>query len=79
MDGLSGGMTAITIDLAESEANGLTGIQLGDEGTVTVTATVSSLSNAPLISSFLPSTLSSSVDFRLEQDPDQWGPGTQSC
>jgi Flp pilus assembly protein TadG len=40
-----------------------------DDATITVTETgVSSLSGAPLISSMIPSTLSSTATFRLEQD-----------
>ena len=40
----------------------------GDYGEVTITATISSLSNAPIISSFLPAQLSNDATFRLEQD-----------
>ena len=40
----------------------------GDYGEVTITATVSSLSGAPVISAFLPSQLSNDATFRLEQD-----------
>lgn len=74
MDGLDAGMTLIEIDLDERDTNGLAGITRGDTGLITVTATVSSLSNVPLISTFLPSTLSSTVEFRIEQDPTQWNP-----
>ena len=37
-------------------------------GTITVDADTASLSGAPIISSFVPSTLSNSATFRLEQD-----------
>ena len=40
----------------------------GDTGAVTVTANVAPLTGAPLISVFLPSTLSNSATFRLEKD-----------
>ncbi len=76
MDGLDAGMTQIVITVGEVESNGTSGIQRGDTGTLQVTADVSSLSNLPLISVFLPSQLSSTVEFRLEQDPDLWAPAT---
>ncbi len=44
-----------------------TGDIIGSVATVTVTAAVSSLSNAPLITGFLPSSLSNTATFRLEQ------------
>ncbi len=69
MDGLSGGMTRIDIWLDDSDTNGSGSRDAGDTGTVTVRALVGSLSNAPLISGFLPDDLVSSVEFRLEQDP----------
>jgi len=74
MDGLDAGMTLIEIDLDVSDTNGVAGIARGDTGIIAVTASVGSLSNAPLISTFLPSTLSSTVEFRIEQDPTQWSP-----
>jgi Flp pilus assembly protein TadG len=76
MDGLDAGMTLITITLSEVDSNGTAGIQRGDTGTLQVVADVSSLSNVPLISIFLPSQLSSTVEFRMEQDPDLWAPAT---
>ena len=39
-----------------------------DYGTITVEAATSSLTGAPLVSNFIPSTLSNSAVFRLEQD-----------
>lgn len=71
MDLTSGG--AVELDLARS------GESIGDTGTVTVTAEVAALSGAPIISSFLPDQLSSAVTFRLEQTPDNWSTGTQTC
>jgi hypothetical protein len=76
MDGLDAGMTLITVVITEVESNGDAGIQRGDTGTLQVTAEVGSLSDVPLISVFLPNQLSSTVEFRLEQDPDQWAPAT---
>ncbi len=51
-----------------------------DDATITVTETgVTSLSGAPLISSLIPSTLSNSATFRLEQDA-LWTPfANQPC
>lgn len=76
MDGLDAGMTLITVTVAEFESNGTAGIQRGDTGTLQVTADVSGLSSVPLISGFLPGRLSSTVEFRMEQDPDRWAPAT---
>lgn len=50
---------------------------IGATRTVTVTATVSSLSGLGLIEIFLPNTLQSSVEFRLEQ-PATWVAGDAS-
>lgn len=46
---------------------------VGSYGSVTVEAAPSSLSGLGLIEAFLPSTLSSTVQFRLEQPSDLWG------
>ena len=73
MDLSSGGQ--VTIDLSRS------GNAIGDTGTATVTLEVTSLSNAPIISSFLPDDLVSTVSFRLEQIPT-WDPtniGGETC
>ena len=50
----------------------------GDTATVTVTATVQSLTNVPVISAFLPGTLTNTATFRLEQ-PAAWIGGTTTC
>lgn len=74
MDGLDAGMTLITIQLGQIDGPDTgTTIEAGDIGTLTVTADISSLSNVPLITGFLPAQLSSSVEFRLEQDPTWTG------
>ena len=54
------------------------GAAKGDTATVTVTATVQSLSNLPIISTFLPDTLTNTATFRLEQ-PAAWSPGSDTC
>ncbi len=54
-----------TITVATTRA----GDTIGSVATVTVTAAVGSLSNAPYITSFLPASLSNTATFRLEQDP----------
>lgn len=73
MDGLDAGMDTIEIELGKS------GDDPGDIGTVTVTATVSSLSGLALMEAFLPSELSSSVEFRLEQVPGWQSTTTLQC
>lgn len=74
MDGLDAGMTQITIQLGQFDgADTGSTIEAGDIGTLTVSVDVSSLSNVPLITGFLPTQLSSSVEFRLEQDPTWTG------
>jgi hypothetical protein len=45
---------------------------LGDTAAVQVVASPQSLSGLALIEVFLPSTLESTVEFRLEQDSDDW-------
>jgi len=52
--------------------------QKEDTAAVTVTANVQSLSGLPLITAFLPTTLTNTATFRLEQDA-QWAAGSQSC
>lgn len=42
--------------------------EVGDGGTVTITATVPSLTSVPLVSFLLPESLTNSAEFRLEQD-----------
>jgi Flp pilus assembly protein TadG len=41
---------------------------VGDNATVTITASVPSLSNAPIVTLFLPDELANSAEFRLEQE-----------
>lgn len=44
---------------------------VGDSGTVTITAEIPSLTNAPIVSLFLPDDLANSAEFRIEQEI-QW-------
>lgn len=53
-----------TVKVATTQADD----DIGSVATVTVTAAVGSLSNAPLITGFLPSSLSNTATFRLEQE-----------
>lgn len=57
----SNGIGNVTVDIARA------GATLGSNATITVTADVNSLSNAPMITGFLPDDVSSTIDFRLEQ------------
>ena len=66
MDGLSAGMSEIRVQLTD-------GGDAGNVSTIRVEADVESLSGAPIITSFLPNTLSSEVQFANEQDSDSWG------
>lgn len=49
-----------------------------DTASVTVTATMQSLTNAPFITLFLPSTLTNTATFRLEQDAQWTGSGNST-
>lgn len=73
MDGLDAGMDSIQIALGQVDDDTDGTIEIGETGTVSVVAGVSSLSGAPIISSFVPSELSSTIEFRLEQAPS-WTP-----
>jgi Flp pilus assembly protein TadG len=66
MEGLSAGIT--TLEVGVDQGSGIR----GGTGSITVRATIASLSGAPVISSFLPTTLESVISFRLEQDADSW-------
>lgn len=76
MDGLTAGLTSIDVVLVND------GGTKGSNGTIRVVATPSSITNVPIITPFLPATLESEVDFRLEQDSSLWaanGPAGLSC
>lgn len=66
LDAVDAGITQVDITLSEGS-----GLQ-GATGSIRVVAHVDSISAAPLISVFLPAQLASEVDFRLEQDADDW-------
>ena len=51
----------------------------GDYGQIAITATVGSLSGAPIITSLLPSQLNNSAVFRLEQDALWTNGASGSC
>lgn len=61
----------LTTSLAVQFSDSATG-EIGTTGTVTVVATPQSLSGLGFIELFLPSDLESEVEFRLEQDSDDW-------
>lgn len=49
------------------------GTDAGDQGSVTVTLTVNSLSGLGLVGVFLPNTVSNTANFKLEQPATNWG------
>jgi hypothetical protein len=55
------------------------GENIGDQGSVTVNATISSLSGLGLVEIFLPLNLSTTADFRLEQPSSNWDSMTVPC
>jgi Flp pilus assembly protein TadG len=55
------------------------GLSRYDYGTVRVVADTDSLSNAPIISSLLPDSLTNEATFRLEQDANWSGFGETAC
>lgn len=55
-----------------------TGSSIGSTATITISAAVGSLSNAPFITGFLPSSLSNTATFRLEQTAT-WTAGNGTC
>lgn len=77
-DVVCGAMTlpgsTVDIDLADVAGSG----DKGDLASIDVTASIGSLSGLGMVEVFLPSTLSSSVEFRLEQDR-AWTPGSEVC
>jgi len=51
----------------------------GEIGTVTVTATISSLSGVSFVEVFLPPTITESADFKLEQPSTNWDSALVTC
>lgn len=56
-----------------------TGGAIGSTGRVVVTSTPSSLSGLGFIEVFLPTSLTSDIEFRLEQPSDDWSTASGSC
>ena len=54
------------------------GTDAGDQGTVTVTLTVGTLSGLNFMSVFLPGSLSNTATFKLEQPATNWGSGSDA-
>jgi len=74
---LPGSVLQISLSYDDSDSSG-TPDRL-EHGTLTVLANTSSLSGAPIISSFIPSTLTNSGTFRLERDGGWTGFTDQTC
>jgi Flp pilus assembly protein TadG len=53
-----------------------TGTDAGDQGSVTITLTVGSLSGLGLVDVFLPDELTNTASFKLEQPATNWGSGS---
>ncbi len=64
------------VGIVEVDFTDSTNGQIGDQASVTVNATISSLSGLGLVEIFLPLNLSTTADFRLEQ-PSSWDSGDQ--
>lgn len=75
MDGLSAGMTDLRVQL-NPDPDGDSSVLLGEPGRIRVEADIGSLSGLPFITAFLPSSLNSEIDFRLEQDATWTADGT---
>jgi Flp pilus assembly protein TadG len=72
----------VTVQFTDGAASGGSAAEkIGSIGTVEVAATPTSLSGVGFIEVFLPSTLTSTIDFRLEQESTNWGDsaGPISC
>ena len=63
-----------TVDFDDSGSG-----DIGTTGVVTVTSSPTSLSGLGIIEAFLPATLTSSIEFRLEQRSDDWSDTSGSC
>lgn len=82
IEGLSGGMSNLTVTLTDGSSTdpsvpGVIGLR-GDTARIAVSVDVSSLSGAPVITSFLPTSLATDVDFRLEQNSTNWNSGSRT-
>jgi hypothetical protein len=64
----------VTVEFTDGPAlSGIPAGGIGTYGTISVIATPSSLSGLGFIEAFLPGTLTSTVEFRLEQPSVDWG------
>jgi Flp pilus assembly protein TadG len=69
----------LTSNVTVEFTDGATGA-IGDTGILTVSASPDSLSGLGLIEIFLPNTIESTVEFRLEQPSDDWSThGPSAC
>ena len=75
VEGFGAGIVSLTVDLTDGTTEvvdeGFYGA-IGDLAQIVVTADVSSLTGVPIITSFLPSSLTSDVSFRLERNSETW-------
>lgn len=69
LDGLDAGVTAVRVQMTRTDTDLDGDFEVGEEGLILVEVDADSLTGAPGIDIFLPSTLSSQVEFRLEQEP----------
>ena len=73
MEPLGGGINQLDLDMTQNNINGAAGIQIGDSGTLVVTAHLNSLSGVSFVEVFLPAQLRSEIEFRIEQgSPPSW-------
>ncbi|NND02184.1 MAG: hypothetical protein HKN91_05305 [Acidimicrobiia bacterium] len=79
IEGVSGGMSNLVVSLTDgTTVTGPTTGTKGDTGAIAVSVDVASLSNLPIITSFLPTSLTADVQFRLEQDSELWDTSTRT-
>lgn len=75
VDGFDAGLESLTVHLVDGptpvEDEGYDG-SIGDLASIVVIAEVSHLTGVPIITTFLPSTLTSDVSFRLERNSELW-------
>lgn len=72
LDLVGSGITQIRTELTRIDDDGDTDFEVGETGRIRVEIDVDSLSGLSLIDIFLPGSLASEVEFRLEQRPSSW-------
>ena len=76
VDGFDAGLESLTVHLVDGptpvEGETYNG-SIGDLASIVVIAEVSHLTGVPIVTNFLPSTLTSDVSFRLERNSELWG------